>query len=383
MSKLFFTALGVGLILISANDAYVTILHSRGRNGPISHVLCRSIWRAARAIAFKLSRKQRHKRLNSVGPLLMPMLIGGFIILLVLGFALVYYPRMTSDFTINREAPIAPWIESLYFSGVTLTTLGFGDIVPRTDWMRVVAIIESGAGFGLMSLAITYVVAVYRALERKRTAALAFYHQAEGGPDAVGFIDNHFVAGKLSGLAPSLRTAARDLQEMLESHIEHPIIHYFHPMEVFKSTPRVLFLSLEICAVIRSCLDPQVYADTQERPEVRTLESSAMHVLKEFVVLLELDKRAGRRGESRFHESRRWETRFDRAMAGLEKAGIETTGDRAAGLMTYQALRGEWEEALFKLASYLGYDWDEVTGDLNVLYAPADRTRQPRIEALK
>src|SRR5215212_3020922 len=119
MSKLFFTALGVGLILIVANDAYVTILHSRGRNGPISHILCRLFWRLGRAIAFKLPRKRRHHQLNAVGPLLMPTLVGFHIALLVVGFALIYYPRMASDFAINRETEVSPWIDSIYFSGVT------------------------------------------------------------------------------------------------------------------------------------------------------------------------------------------------------------------------------------------------------------------------
>jgi hypothetical protein len=154
-------------------------------------------------------------------------------------------------------------------------------------------------------------------------------------------------------------------------------------VEVFKGAPRVLFLSLEICAVIRSCLDRQEYADTQERPEARTLESSALHVLKEFASLLELNKTAGRRTESRFNESRRWEARFNRALAGLKEAGIKAESDTAAGLKTYQAHRAEWEENLFKLASYLGYDWDEVTGDLDLLYAADEHDRQPRIEVLQ
>src|ERR1044072_9714400 len=167
MSKLFFTALGVSLILFVANDAYVTILHSRGRNGPISHLICRSTWRLARAVAFKLYRKQRHNQLNSVGPLLMPVLIGVYLTLLIVGFAIVYYPRMATDFAVAPGAVSTPWTESLYFSGITLTTLGFGDIAPRTSAMRLTAVIEAGTGFGLIALAITYFVTVYRALARK------------------------------------------------------------------------------------------------------------------------------------------------------------------------------------------------------------------------
>jgi voltage-gated potassium channel Kch len=383
MSKLFFTVVGASLILFVVNDAFVTILHSRGQNGPISSVICRSIWRLARAVAFKLYRKQRHRQLNSVGPLLMPILIGVYITLLIVGFAIVYYPRIGSDFLIAPTAASTPWTESLYFSGITMTTVGFGDMVPRTGAMRLIAVIEAGTGLGLISLAITYVLTVYRSLERKRAAALAFYHQAESGADVVGFIANHFAAGKLSGLAPSLRTAARDIQQMLESHVEHPVIHYFHPIEVYKSLPRVLFLSLEICAVIRSCLDRDEYADTHERPEVRTLESSASHALKVFISLLRLNRgREGRR-ESRFTESKRWEARYNYTLAKLDEAGIKTERDAGAGLMIYQAHRGEWEEELFKLALYLGYDWDEVTGDRGLQYAAAGQNQKPRVEALK
>ena len=383
MNKLFFTALGVGLVFFVANDAYITILHSRGRNGPISHVLCRSIWRLARAITSKLSRKRRHVQLNSIGPLLMPTLIGLYLTLLIFGFALIYYPHMATDFMRVPEAASPRWVESLYFSGVTVTTLGFGDIAPRTNVMRLAAVVEAGAGFGLISLFITYLVAVYRALERRRTAALAFYHQADGSADVVGFIANHLVAGKLSGLAPNLRSVARDLEEMLESHIEHPIIHYFHTVEVYKSLPRVLFLSLEICAVIRSSLDRDEHANTYERPEVRTLELSASHVLKELVSLLKLKKNPARSGESLLDEDRRWEARFNHTLASLEEAGIKTNRDREEGLKIYKDCRSNWEKSLLKLASHLGYDWDELTGDSHLLNAAGRQANQLRVEVLK
>ncbi|HEX8183821.1 MAG TPA: potassium channel family protein, partial [Blastocatellia bacterium] len=234
----------------------------------MSRLIARSIWRVALVYSFKLSRKKRHDHLNSIGPLLMPLLIGLYIILLIVGFALIYYPHMPEHFTMSVDAQTPRWVESFYFSSITLTTLGYGDIVPKSSVMRIVSFLESAAGFGLISLSITYLLTVYRALERKRAAALNFYHAAEGGADVVGFIANHFVMGKLSGLAASLRLPARDLQETLESHFEHPILHYFHPSQVYKSLPRVLFLALEICAVIKSCLDNEQYNELHERPEV-------------------------------------------------------------------------------------------------------------------
>lgn len=362
METALFTSIGAGILILIAYDAHSTILHSRGRNGLLAQPLFSLAWRLARAIAFRATPEERHKQLNSVGPWLMPMLIGVYILLSILGFTLIYYPRMPDEFLVATEVQGSRWINSLYFSGVTLTTLGYGDIMPRTNEMRLLSFTEAASGLGLISLAISYLVAVYRALERKRAAALAFYIQADGGADAVSFIANHLVAGKLSGLPQTLRIASRDLQEMLESHIEHPIIHYFHPVKVYKGLPRVLFLSLEICAVLRSGLDREEYADIHQRAEVRMLESSALHVLEEFIEVLKLNPRE----PVSLAERPRWlKQRFEMTLYRLNKLGIKTAPDSEAAWEEYSGNRDRWEDLLNSLAYYLGYDWNEVTSDVD------------------
>ena len=49
------------------------------------------------------------------------------------------------------------------------------------------------------------------------------------GADVAGLSINHFVSGRFVGVESIFAGAARDLQGLLESHIEHPLIHYFHP----------------------------------------------------------------------------------------------------------------------------------------------------------
>jgi ion channel len=363
MPLIFFTATGTFLLLLVTHDVYVTILHARGHSGPITEAYCRVIWKATRAIAFKLSRSRRHRMLNAVGPILMPTLIILQVGLILVGFALIYYPRMPESFIVSEQASSSAWAASLYFSGTTLTTLGYGDISPRTMGMRFLSLVESGSGFALISLAVTYLVAVYRALERKRAMALAFYHQVQEGPDAVSFIVHHFVAGRLSGIASNLRTTARDLQEVFESHLEHPIIHYFHPTQVYKSLPRVLFLSLEICAVLKSSLDETEYREISGHPEVRTLESSALHVLEELTDLLKAGEPKQTGSQSLSKQAERWKARFKENLIRLKESGIKTETDEPAALMVYQAHRDEWELKLYRLSYYLGYDWNEITGD--------------------
>lgn len=363
MKTFLLTTAGVGVLLLVVFDVYMTILHARARAGPISESLNRMIWRVALAVTSRFSRARRHRTLNIVGPLLLPTLIVVGIVLLIAGFALIYLPRMPGEFNVDPEANSPAWIESIYFSSVTLTTVGYGDIAPRSTAMRLVAVTQSASGVAVITLAVTYLIAVYGALERKRAVALSFYHQANEGADVAGFIAHHFVGGRFYGLENALRDASHNLHGLLESHIEHPVIHYFHPVEVHKSLPRVLFITLETCAVIQSCLEDEEYSETHNHPEVRTLEASARYVLRQLIASLDLERRTRLRFEAYREEQDRWRHRFEQTMRRLSRAKIVTRRDREAAWTEYRAQRNEWESQLHRFALYLGYDWDEVTGD--------------------
>lgn len=375
MTATVFTAAGVFLLLLIAYDVYATVLHTTARFGPVGEGLNRTVWGAACLVAFRLSRVRRHKFLNAVGPLLMPLLVAVFVVSIVVAFALVYYPRMPEQFVLSHDPDGPRWINALYFSGITLTSVGYGDIVPRAAPMRFVAMFESATGLFLISLAVTYLLTVYRALERKRAVALSFYHQAGEGADAAGYIAHHCVEGRFYGLREALRTATRDIQGLHEAHVEHPVIHYFHPIEVYKSLPRMLFLLLESCAIIHTSLDMAEYSDLRDFPEVRTLEANTRQVLGELVTSLDLERRGHERDDERPHDRQRWEMRYRRNLKRLSQSGVKVRADQAAGLEEYRVRRKEWEDKLQRLSNYLGYDWDEITGDLDPDYA-ADEEKE-------
>jgi hypothetical protein len=378
-----FTAAGVFLLLFVAYDVYATILDASGRAGPLSQILNRLVWSVSRLVAFRFSRGRRHRLLNLVGPMLMPALIVIYLHLLIAGFALIYVPRMPADFTVEPMAASTDWIESLYFSGSTLITLGYGDITPRTTFMRLVALVEGASGFALISLAVTYLITVYSALERKRVIALSFYHQAEEGADVAGFISHHFVTGRFHGFEVVLRMAARDINELQESHAEHPVIHYFHPVAVHKSMPRVFFLVLETCAVINACLDPEEYPETYGHPELRTLEASGLHVLDQLIFALNLEHARMHPPENASEVSRRLRRRYRQTLRQLAAAGIKTRRDTTEGWEIYRARRERWETKLHGFARYLGYDWDEVTGDRDLRYAADDEMEEKDLPGKK
>ena len=381
MGTFIFTTAGFILLALILFDIYATVLHSSARYGPVGESLNRSVWRLARALAFRLSRANRHKLLNMIGPLLLPLLIVVYVVLLVLSFGLVYYPHVPSGFTFGVEHPGPGWVDAIYFSGVTLTTVGYGDVLPRTVPLRLLALFEAASGLIVISLGITYMLTVYSALERKRAVAVSLYHQAGEGADVAGLIAHHFVEGRFYGLRDALRTVTRDLQALLESHIDHPVIHYFHPVEVYKGTPRVLFLLLETCAVIRAALDREENADLRNSPEVRTLDAGVRHVLAQLVDSLDLERRERPRRptpEEAAEAQARWHRRYEQTLARLSEAGIRTRPDVEQGWEEYREQREGWESKLRRLAIHLGYDWDEVTGDRDLEYAADEGKEEPK-----
>jgi hypothetical protein len=62
------TAVGAGLLGLVALDIHRTILHSRGRSGPVTETLTRTVWRLVRGAAFHHSRPIRHRLLNQRRP---------------------------------------------------------------------------------------------------------------------------------------------------------------------------------------------------------------------------------------------------------------------------------------------------------------------------
>ena len=376
-----YTTAGFVLLALIIFDIYATVLHSSARYGPVGESLNRAVWRLTRAAAFRLSRANRHRLLNMVGPLLLPLLIAVYIVLLITAFALVYYPHVPSGFTFGVERTEPGWADAVYFSGVTLTTVGYGDVMPRTTPLRFLALFEAASGLIVISLAITYILTVYAALERKRAVAVSIYHQAGEGADVAGFIAHHFVEGRFYGLRDALRMVTRDLQGLHESHIDHPVIHYFHPVEVYKGTPRVLFLLLETCSVISTALDRDENADLRNYPEVRTLDAGVRHVLSQLIDSLDLERRELPRHptpQEQAEDEERWRRRYEQTLARLRESGIGVRRDTEQGLEEYRSQREEWESKLRRLAIHLGYDWDEVTGDRDLEYAADEGKEQPK-----
>ncbi len=354
--------LGLALLALAGFETYATILRARKRPGPLSERLNKVIWWAASSLAFRLTREHRHMVLSAIGPLLLPLLGIVLITDLIVGFGLVYLPRLPSGFAMAASNAPA-WRDALYFSGVTLLTIGYGDIVPHTPFLRFMSVVEGLSDIAILSLATAYLLTVYGAVERKRAAALAFFHQAGKGADVPGFIAHYFRRGRFIGFDDIVRVGAADLQVLMEAHIEHPVIHYFHSEVVGKSFPRLIFLLVETATIVRSCLDPTANVDICDHPDLVTLAQNAQAVIDELTIVLQLQGRVKEVGGSTSADQLRHRRCFRRIFDHLSAAGLTSRGDLPTAFGDYVREREAWERKLTAISSFLGYDWDEISGD--------------------
>lgn len=157
---------GAALIVAALRDVFDVLFHESGK-AMLSHGVTRAVWGAFRAVG-----KRRPAMFSLAGPFALVAVVGSWALLLIGGWTLVYWPHMPDSFTLGSGVdPGHPFLDSLYLSMVTLSTVGFGDIAPGTTALRVLTPIEALLGFGLLTASISWLLSIYPVLSRRRSLA--------------------------------------------------------------------------------------------------------------------------------------------------------------------------------------------------------------------
>lgn len=215
------TLLGATLIAVTLIDIFNVLFHPLG-SGRVSRILVRLTWRV-----FKYLGAYRHTLLELAGPVAVVNVIGIWLTFLVIGWALIYWPHLSSGeflFASGLDPSThSGIIDSLYLSMTTLTTLGYGDITPTSAWLRMVTPLEAIFGFGLLTASLSWVISIYQVLRRRRTLALevAFLRREQSAAGlGLAKMDPMVAQQVLGSLGSQLRMAWNDL-------IQFPITYYF------------------------------------------------------------------------------------------------------------------------------------------------------------
>ncbi len=152
---LLLSLFGTGLILVALRDIFDTLFHPSGK-GMLSRALPRFLWRGIRRIGHRYPLAQ-----ELCGPVTLLAVIASWAALLALGWAFVFWPHLARGFLLAPglgSSAQGGFVDALYISLVTLTTLGYGDITPTSSWLKVLVPFEALVGFGLLTASLSWVI---------------------------------------------------------------------------------------------------------------------------------------------------------------------------------------------------------------------------------
>lgn len=230
---LVFPLAGGLVLLLLFYDILVTVFHPHGGGGPINRVQSHGVWMLFRAFGTGPDGRPRRKLLAFCGPVLAVLTISIWILILIVGFALVFYPFIAA-FPVDPGTAEPRWVKALYFSGYVASTLGIGDVVPPSPVFRLLTVLEAMAGFVLFAISVSYVLAVYREIGVASALSLDLSGYFRRG------VRDVIEAAHRVGYDPIdswLDETTRVLLRITQAHAQYPIIHYFHSPDPRQALP--------------------------------------------------------------------------------------------------------------------------------------------------
>ena len=342
---------GTFLLIVLILDVYSTVFVPRGEAGLISRRLYSKAWSLCRRFVDRLPDKKRRFWLSQIGPILVPLTVVLWGLLLVISFALIYAPWV-EEFSISppESGPMSDWAVALYYSGYSAVTLGVGDVVPNGTVPRLLAVTEAGFGFALFTVSVTYLLSVYSARNQSTALALAisrFVGRGEGKKPRSLLIAVARSEGA-EGVGAWLGRMAFDLATLVELRGQYPLLHYFHEPNDDRAMPIALSDLLELITLCRSLLDSEKYPALANGPTITAVQRLGRHYLSDF-------DSAGLDDGVDFENARR--ARRERYIATRElltEAGVAMR-DNGEAWSIYEAIAREWDIADEGMRTWLGY----------------------------
>lgn len=243
---------GVGTALIVAGlvDVFSAVLHYDHRGLLLPRVY-QALWSTLRAVACRVPERRRNY-VRSLGlPLMIVASVVQWLLLEVVGFALLYYDGFSRQAFVLGDG-LAPTLRTaLYTSGMTLSTLGFGDVTPVRFPYDVLAVSESLIGFVILTLTISYLIGVYGVLQSLNSIIASLHHQGESADHVTSILAPHFPGGQPRELSTRLHDLHQGLLAYHEGLHRYPVVYYFVSERPFESMPSAFLLLGELIGSLR------------------------------------------------------------------------------------------------------------------------------------
>ena len=356
---IFVQLLGTVCVVLALADVFLTVLYARSGVLTLSSLLNRFIWSGFRLLSHWFPRREAFV-LSLCGPVLMVVTTTAWILLLAVGFALIYWPAVGSAIQASRGLTPTDFSVALYFSGFSLATLGTGDFVAENATYRILMVVEAAIGFGIITLSTTYFLSVFNALLRRNTLAELLHFQTAATGDAAETLSRLANGSSLSNGGASLLAVANGVLRLQESHHAYPVLHYFRLPAPYYALARVMLLALDLATLIKTLSNQEGDRSLSHSVEVAVLWHGGMHALEDLSKNFLPRQYRSEKSSASPAEVDRWRRRYHEVAQRLKQAGYDVRPDLRIGTEEYVQLRQCWNHLLRAFAEYMQYAWLEI-----------------------
>jgi hypothetical protein len=254
MSAVLGTIVGLVLILLVLSDSFETMVSPRRvtRRLRPTRIFYWIAWPPWFYIGKKIANQKRREAILSIfGPLSILVLFIVWALGLMVGFAVLQWSNHVPLHLTDSGPSLFMYF---YLSGITLFTVGYGDVTPDSTIGRVFAVGEAGLGLGFLALVITYLPILYQAYSNRESTITKLDARAGSPPSAGQVLMRLSSASRLDRLDPFLREWENWASELLESHLSYPVLAYYRSQHDNESWVAALTATLDTCALVMSGL---------------------------------------------------------------------------------------------------------------------------------
>jgi hypothetical protein len=242
---------GVAVLLLILHDAFEVMLLPRRVKSRMRIVryFFDAAWAIWRLTATRLPRGVRQHFLGFFGPLSLVALLMVWAAGLIAAYGMLFWGLQ------QNKPSLGAFSDDLYFSGVTFFTLGYGDIVPRGAWGKVISVLEAGTGLGFIAIVIGYLPVLYQLFSRHEAQVLLLDSVAGSPPSAVTLLCRFAEGRGLSRLDGLLKDWQQWSAELLESHLSYPMLAYYRSQHDNQSWLAALTSIMDACVLVMTGFD--------------------------------------------------------------------------------------------------------------------------------
>lgn len=215
---MWLTVLGIIILCAAIIDLLWTTLGTHG-GGPVSAPMTSVMW----SVFEKIGKKRRHRLLSFVGSIILFDVLVFWIAMVWIGWTLVFYGRHAIVDSSSGKPSDFPSV--ITFVAAQMFTPGTSQYIARSSLWKVTGSIAAGSGLVLITVAITYIVAVLSAAVEKRTLGSYIWDM---GATPEGIIERAWAGDRFEDIQQHLVEVVGAIELFAENHLAYPVLQYFH-----------------------------------------------------------------------------------------------------------------------------------------------------------